>query len=52
VFQEVPASSCVAPYTDPAFCHPALIGQPSPKVNAGTYDAHSHVASLDLIYRF
>lgn len=52
VYQEVPASSCEPPYTDPAFCHPQLIGQPSPKVNAGTYDAHSHVASVDLLYRF
>jgi len=52
VYQEVPASSCEAPYTDPDYCNPAYLGQPSPTVNGGTYSAHSHVASLDLIYRF
>ena len=52
VYQETPASLCEEPYTNPATCHPAYVGQPGPVVNAGTYDAHSHVASLDAIYRF
>lgn len=52
VYQEVPSTSCAAPYTDPDLCNPAYAGQPSPTVNGGTYSAHSHMASLDLIYRF
>lgn len=52
VYQEVPSSSCVEPFTDPDLCHPEYLGQPSPAVNAGSHAAHSHVASLDVIYRF
>lgn len=52
VYQQVPGSSCQAPYTDPATCHPEFLGQPAPSVNAGTYRAYSHVTSLDLLYRF
>jgi len=52
VYQEVPASPCQAPYTDPNLCHPAYLGQPSPAVNAGTYDAYSHMATLEVLYRF
>lgn len=52
VYQETPSSPCEAPYTDPASCNPAYLGQPSPAVNAGTYRAYSHVASLDVLYRF
>jgi hypothetical protein len=52
VYQETPASLCDEPYTDPTVCHPAYIGQPGPAVNAGTYRAYSHVASLDVLYRF
>ncbi len=52
VYQEVPSSSCAAPYTDPDLCHPEYLGQPSPAVNAGSHEAQSHVASLDVIYRF
>lgn len=51
VYQEVPGSPCKAPYTDPDNCHPAYIGQPAPAVNAGVYRAHSHSASLDVLYR-
>ncbi len=50
--QEVPGNPCQAPYTDPASCHPQFLGQASPAVNAGRYDAHSHVLSLDGLYRF
>jgi hypothetical protein len=52
VYQEVPASLCEAPYTDLGTCHPAYLGRPGAPVNAGTYRAFSHVASLDLLYRF
>jgi long-chain fatty acid transport protein len=52
IHQEVPGSACLAPYTDPNTCHPALIGQRSPVVNAGTYDATQHGATLDLRYGF
>src|SRR5690606_20600189 len=39
VYQEVPASQCDPPYTDPDFCHAEYLGQPAPSVNAGTYRA-------------
>jgi long-chain fatty acid transport protein len=52
VYQEAPGSTCVPPYTDPSNCAPAYVGQPGPAVNGGTYKAHSHIASLDLLYRF
>jgi long-chain fatty acid transport protein len=52
VYQETPSSPCEAPYTDPDFCNAAYLGQPSPAVNAGTYRAYAHVASLDVLYRF
>ncbi len=52
VFQEVPGSQCAPPYTDPDTCHPEYLGQPAPTVNGGEFRAHSHVASLDLLYRF
>jgi hypothetical protein len=51
VFQEVPGSQCPAPFTDPSRCHPQYLGQPAPAVNAGTYRAHSHGLSLDVLYR-
>ncbi|HEX6277381.1 MAG TPA: outer membrane protein transport protein [Polyangiaceae bacterium] len=51
VYQETPASLCDAPYTGDN-CHPAYRGRPGPPANAGTYRAHSHVASLDVLYRF
>lgn len=52
VHQEAPGSTCVAPYTDPATCDENYLGKPAPPVNAGVYRAHSHVASLDVLYRF
>jgi long-chain fatty acid transport protein len=52
VFQEAPGSQCQAPFDDANNCHPQYLGRPAPPVNAGSYDAHSHVASLDLLYRF
>ena len=52
VYQEAPGSTCVPPYTDPNNCAQAYLGQPAPTVNGGTYKAHSHVASLDVLYRF
>ncbi len=52
VHQVVPGSACTPPYTDPALCDPNYPGIPAPAVNAGTYDAHAHVASIDLMYRF
>ncbi len=52
VYQEVPGSACVEPYTDPDMCHPAYLGRPGVPVNAGSYRAHSHSASVDVLYRF
>ncbi len=52
VYQEVPASACEPPYTDTDTCNAEYLGQPAPAVNAGSYRAYSHMASLDLLYRF
>jgi len=52
VYQEVPGSQCAPPYTDPTSCHPEYLGQPAPTVNGGEFRAYSHVAALDLLYRF
>lgn len=52
VYQEAPASLCEPPYTDPEHCDPRYLGLPSPPVNAGSYRAHSHIASVDVLYRF
>jgi hypothetical protein len=52
VYQEVPASLCEPPYTDTDSCHPEYLGRPGVPVNAGTYKAHTHSASLDVLYRF
>jgi hypothetical protein len=52
VYQEAPGSQCSEPFTDLDRCHPEYLGQPAPAVNAGTYRAHSHAASLDVLYRF
>ncbi|HEY3495489.1 MAG TPA: outer membrane protein transport protein [Polyangiaceae bacterium] len=52
VYVEAPGSLCTEPYTDPDACNAAYLGQPGPVVNAGTYDAYSHMASLDVLYRF
>ena len=52
VYQQVPASPCVSPYTDPNTCNANYLGQPSPAVNAGTYAATSHLVSLAVVYRF
>jgi long-subunit fatty acid transport protein len=54
VYQQVPGSSCPAPYTDPAFCHPVQVAgqQPAPTVNGGTYRAYVHATSLDVLYHF
>jgi long-chain fatty acid transport protein len=52
VYQQVPGSSCAAPYTDPVRCNPNYLGQPSPTVNGGTYTAQSHFVSVDALYRF
>lgn len=50
-YQAVPGSPCQSPYTG-SQCHPAYQGQPAPAVNAGSYRAEQHVASLDVLYRF
>ena len=50
VYQQVPASLCP---TDPTNCNPNLLpGQPSPAINAGTYNATSHFLALSLVYRY
>ncbi len=52
VYQQVPDSTCTAPYTDPNRCNANLMGRPAPAVNAGTYNASSHLVSLAVLYRF
>ena len=52
VYQQVPASACVPPYTDTTGCNANYLGQPSPVINAGSYRATSHFLSLALLYRF
>ena len=52
VYQQVPGSACQAPYTDPTMCNPNYLGQPSPAINAGTYNATSHFLSLNVVYRY
>ena len=52
VYQQAPASACEPPYDDPATCHPAYLGQPAPAANAGTHRAHSHMLTIDWLYRF
>jgi hypothetical protein len=52
VYQQTPASPCVAPYTDTNSCNGHYLGQPSPAVNAGTYAATSHLVSLAFICRY
>ena len=52
VYQEAPGSRCQGDFMSLDNCHPQYLGQPAPVVNAGTYAAHSHIALLDLLYRF
>ena len=52
VYQQVPGSACVAPYTDATVCNPNYLGQPAPAVNAGTYSSGSHFLSINLVYRY
>lgn len=51
VYQQAPGVVCPPPYTADA-CPDVYPGQPSPTVNGGTYKAHTHAASLDVLYRF
>lgn len=52
VYQQVPGSTCLAPYTDSARCNARYLGQPSPAINAGRYSAFVHAASVDVLCRF
>jgi long-subunit fatty acid transport protein len=52
VYQQVPASACASPYTDPDVCNPNYLGQPAPAINAGSYRASSHMLSLSVLYRY
>jgi len=52
VYQQVPGSQCVAPYTDTTKCNANLMGRPAPVVNAGIYQAVSHFLSLGLLFHF
>jgi len=52
VYQQVPASACLPPYTDPNSCNPNYLGQPSPAINAGRYAATFHYLALALLYRY
>jgi long-chain fatty acid transport protein len=51
VYQQVPSSACQAPYTDAVSCNPNFLGQPSPAINAGTYNASSHFVAINVLYR-
>jgi len=51
VYQQVPSSACVAPYTSTEYCNANFLNQPSPAVNAGTYSASSHLLAINVIYR-
>ncbi len=50
--QEASGSQCEPPYQDTSVCAEPYLGQRAPYVNAGSYQAHTHAASLDLLYRF
>jgi long-subunit fatty acid transport protein len=53
VYQQVPGSPCTAPYTDTTACNEHYLGkQGTPTVNAGTYNAMSHIVALDVLYRY
>lgn len=52
VYQTMPLSPCKAPYTSKAKCSEYYYGKPAPPVNAGTYDAFSHLLAVDWLYRF
>ena len=52
VYQQTPGSQCAPPYTTAERCQAPYAGKPGPTVNGGTYNAHSHIASLDVLYRF
>jgi long-chain fatty acid transport protein len=52
VYQQVPASPCMAPYTDTNSCNPHYPGQPAPAINAGTYNATSHLVALAVVFHF
>ena len=51
VYQQVPSSSCMPPYTDTDYCNAHFIGQPSPAVNAGTYSSSAHFLAINVLYR-
>jgi len=51
VYQTAPMSPCQAPYTDTKTCSKYYPGIPGPPVNAGTYDALSHLLVVDWLYR-
>ena len=51
VYQTAPLSPCQPPYTDKSKCSPYYPGMPGPPVNAGTYQASSHLFVLDWLYR-
>jgi long-chain fatty acid transport protein len=52
LYQQTPASPCVAPYQDMNTCNPNFLGQSGPAVNAGHYSAASHLLTLGLVYRY
>lgn len=52
VYQQVPGSSCKAPYTDAMLCNAHYLGVPAPPANGGVYNAYSVIGTLEAIYRF
>jgi len=52
IYQQVPGSSCDAPYTDSNTCDEHYAGQPSAAANAGTYIASYHFMAMSVSYGF
>ena len=52
VFQQVPGSPCLPPYTDTSTCAKEYLGKPSAPANAGTYRADYHFLTLSASYSF
>ena len=52
VYQQVPGSPCVAPYTDVNNCSEHYYGQPAAPANAGTYLSDYHMLNVGLSAAF
>jgi hypothetical protein len=52
VYQQVPGSPCVAPYTDPTNCNDHYLGKPAAPANAGTWLTEFHIVQAGLELAF